>query len=157
MKSEIFISVRQREKKNHENSNNVQSSVRNRLLVHQEINLPCLNQSAVRATSCKTFYTRNCQIITSIRNSLCDRLLHCSHFSLLGLMVSLNKSVSIDYQKITAPHVKAFLLQRITTAHSTTKLPCEKFTKLPNWSKIYWYTTKNNKISSYTFHRQNKK
>ena len=38
------------------------------------------------------------------------RLLHCSHLSLPGLVVSLNESVSIDYQKITAPfraHAKA--------------------------------------------------
>ena len=42
-KSGILVSVTQREKTIHENSNNVQSSVRNRLLVHQEINLPCPN------------------------------------------------------------------------------------------------------------------
>ena len=116
--------------------------------MHQEINLPVLINE-VRATSCKTFYTRNC---------------HCSHFSLLGLMVSLHKGVSIDYQKITAPfrpHVKAPPSYYSALHDGIAPWNCHarnlrNYQIDQNW-KIHWYTTnKNNKITSYIFIRQNK-
>ena len=150
------------EKKDHENSNNVQSSIRNRLLVHQKnLNLPCPN----KCSSCnKLRNTRNCQIIISIGNYLCDRLLHCSHFSLFGLMVSLNKGVSIDYQKITAPfrpHVKAPPSYYSALHDGIAPWNCHarnlrNYQIDQNWKYIGTQLNKNNKISSYIFIRQNK-